>query len=114
MSRHGIIGSVVAGFDTKTEIDVAVSETFQLLTDNAVVVLDNAQLYSGLERTNEELQQTLDELTSTQVKLEKSKEKVARLEILIDEKKKSKKISAIVDSEYFDSLKDKANKLRGK
>ena len=76
------------------------------------LVLDNAQLFCGLEKTNDELQQTLDELTSTQVKLEKTEEKVARLEILIDEKKKTKKISAIVDSAYFDTLKDKIKKLR--
>jgi CheY-like chemotaxis protein len=111
-SRQETIGTVVAAYESAGEIDSAIVDIFYLLAENAAIVLDNAQLFCGLEKTNDELQQTLDKLTSTQVKLEETQEKVAQLEILIDEKKKSKKVSAIVDSEYFDSLKNRIKKLR--
>lgn len=112
-ARQTTIGMVGIGVHSTEQIDPTVRETVELLLENAALVLDNAQLFAGLEQTNRELQQTLDELTSTQDRLAKSEKKVHQLEILIDQSKKEKKVAEIVDSEYFESLKDRVKKLRG-
>jgi twitching motility two-component system response regulator PilH len=113
-ARNSTIGVALLATPKSSQVDQGVIDTLGLLLDNAALVLDNAQLFAGLEASNHELQRTLDELTSTQVKLQESEQKVQRLEILIDQSKKERKVAEIVESEYFDSLKKRVADLRKK
>ena len=104
-ARSSTIGLASLIFPAGKSLDPSQSETTQILLDNAALVLDNARLFDGL-------QQTLSALTSTRDKLAKTEERVHHLEILIDQAQRDKKVAEVVESDYFDKLKEKIAALR--
>jgi methyl-accepting chemotaxis protein len=101
-------------------ISGAITRPLKQITD-AARVLENDQPYDP--KSLEKLEHSKDELgllahvfngmaVQIQERAEKLKREVIELRIEIDQTKKQKQVSEIVDSEYFQTLKDKSNTLR--
>lgn len=111
-ARGATIGVAVLGFMRPDEIEPGIRGALELLLGTAATVLDNARLYAGLQETNDRLQRTLDELTSTQTRLAQTERRVEELEIIIDQSHKEKKVSEILESDYFQGLKERVRAMR--
>ena len=80
--RNHVIGILALGHARKDTLNAEILETLQVFTNEASIVLDNALLMKQLEQSNQELEDTIIELKSTQAQLVQS-EKMASLGQLV-------------------------------
>lgn len=113
-SRNRVSGLLALGSGRENAIGDEVMETLRIFAHEAAIVLDNSLLYRQLERANRELQQTIDELRASQARERALRREVQALKIEIDETKRKKQVAQITETEYFQQLRERARRIRGK
>jgi twitching motility two-component system response regulator PilH len=113
-SRNRVSGLLALGSTREGAIGDELMDTLRIFAHEAAIVLDNSLLYRQLGRTNQELQQTIDELRASQARERALRREVRALKIEIDEVKREKQVAEITGTDYFQQIVDKAHRLRGK
>ncbi len=80
--RNSVIGVLALGSAKENAFNTETLETLRVFTNGASIVLDNALLFKQLEQSNQELEDTINKLKSTQSQLVQS-EKMASLGQLV-------------------------------
>jgi twitching motility two-component system response regulator PilH len=113
-SRDAPTGLLAIGSWKENAISDDVRETLELFAHEASIVLDNALLYYQLERSKRQLQETLDELLASQAREKKLREEIEELRIEIDQVKRERQVAEITESDYFQTLRQEAQRIRAK
>jgi signal transduction histidine kinase/DNA-binding response OmpR family regulator len=80
--RNNVIGILALSHSRENTLNPEIINTLHVFTNEASIVLDNAQLFRQLEQSNCELENTISELKNTQAQLVQS-EKMASLGQLV-------------------------------
>jgi twitching motility two-component system response regulator PilH len=113
-SRDALSGLLAIGSWKENAISDDVRETLELFAHEASIVLDNSLLYHQLERSKRQLQQTLDELLASQAREKKLRQEIEELKIEIDQVKRESQVAEITETEYFQTLRQEARRIRAK
>ncbi|HFD40911.1 MAG TPA: response regulator [Anaerolineae bacterium] len=113
-SRDRVSGLLALGSPRENAINDELMETLRIFAHEAAIVLDNSLLYRQLGRTNRKLQQTIDELTASQARERALRQEVQALKIEIDEAKRERQVAEITETDYFQHLREQAQRLRSR
>jgi twitching motility two-component system response regulator PilH len=113
-SRNRVSGVLALASTRENAFTEDLMDTLRIFAHEAAIVLDNSLLYRQLGRTNRELQRTINELTASQARERALRQEVRALKIEIDESKRKKQVAEITETDYFQELRDRARRLRGR
>ncbi len=113
-SRDRVSGLLALGSPRENAINDELMETLRIFAHEAAIVLDNSLLYRQLGRANRKLQQTIDELTASQARERALRQEVQALKIEIDEAKRARQVAEITETDYFQHLREQAQRLRSR
>lgn len=113
-SRNRVSALLALGSTRENAFGDELLETLRIFAHESAIVLDNSLLYRQLGRTNRELQRTIDELTASRARERALREEVQALKIEIDHAKRAKQVAEITETEYFQQLRERAQRIRNK